>query len=109
MLDIMTIVYVHVQIKSGEICATINQKDGMVLFADNQHQYDTPEVMQRIQQEITRVMELHKMITQKEESIMLNSAVSFGCRCVHCRGQLIYLCLFVCMFAVREKGDGKHG
>lgn len=64
------------QIKSGDIFATISQKDGMVVFHDDPRQYDTPEVMQRIQHEITCVMELHKLITQKEEAIMLNATVS---------------------------------
>lgn len=48
----------------------------MVVFHDDPRKYDTPEVMQRIQHEVTCVLELHKLIAQKEEAIMLNSNVS---------------------------------
>lgn len=64
------------QIKSGEIFAVINKKDGMVVFKDDPRKHDTPEVMQRIQQEITCVMDLHKLIKQKDDAIILNTNVS---------------------------------
>lgn len=54
----------------------------MVVFRDDPRKYDTPEVMQRIQQEITRVMELHALITQKEEAIILNSNVRMCLQCL---------------------------
>lgn len=48
----------------------------MVVFKDDPRKHDTPEVLERIQQEITCVMDLHKLIKQKEEAIMLDPMVS---------------------------------
>lgn len=49
----------------------------MVVFKDNPEKYNTPEMFLKLQEDITKVMDLHKQITQKEESIMLNPTVSF--------------------------------
>lgn len=49
----------------------------MVVFKDDPQKYNTPTMFQKIQQDITRVMELHKQIAVKEEAIMLNPVVSF--------------------------------
>lgn len=64
------------QIKSGEIYASIHQKDGMVVFKDNPEKYNTPEMFLKMQDDITLVMALHKQIAKKEEDITLNPAVS---------------------------------
>lgn len=66
------------QIKSGEIFASINQKDGMVVFKDDPEKYNTPEMFLKIQQDISKVMDLHKQIAVNEESIMLNPLVRYG-------------------------------
>lgn len=68
--------YIFDMIKSGEIFASINQKDGMVIFKDDPEKYDTPEMFQRIQMDITQVMELNKQIIKMEEEIKLNPHVS---------------------------------
>lgn len=47
----------------------------MVVFKDDPQKYNTPSMFQKIQQDITRVMELHKQIAEKEEAIMLNPLV----------------------------------
>lgn len=59
-------------IKSGEIFASINQKDGMVVFKDDPEKYDSPVMFHKVQDEITRVMALNKQILKMEEDIMLN-------------------------------------
>jgi COP9 signalosome complex subunit 3 len=65
------------QIKSGEIFASINQKDGMVVFKDDPEKYNSPTMFLNVQDDINRVMELNKQITKMEEEIMLNPAVSY--------------------------------
>lgn len=64
--------YILNMIKSGEIFATINKKDGMVVFKDDSEKYDSPEMFLKIQDEIAKVMDLIKQITKMEEEIMLN-------------------------------------
>jgi COP9 signalosome complex subunit 3 len=68
--------YILNMIKSGEIFASINQKDGMVVFKDDPQQYDSPEMFDKMQAEIARVMELNKQLVKMEEEIMLNPMVS---------------------------------
>lgn len=67
--------YILDMIKSGEIFASINQKDGMVVFKDDPEKYNTPEMFQSIQEDITQVMELNKQIVKMEEEIKLNPHV----------------------------------
>lgn len=59
------------QIKSGEIFATINQKDGMVVFKDDPEKYNTPNMYLKIQEDMNNVIELNKKISTMEEEIML--------------------------------------
>uniref|UniRef100_A0A1B0DBM6 COP9 signalosome complex subunit 3 n=3 Tax=Phlebotomus papatasi TaxID=29031 RepID=A0A1B0DBM6_PHLPP len=59
-------------IKSGEIFASINQKDGMVVFKDDPEKYDSPDMFLKLQDDMARVMELNKQIIKMEEEIMLN-------------------------------------
>lgn len=47
----------------------------MVVFKDDPEKYNTPEMFLKIQQDISKVMELHKQIAYNEESIMLNPMV----------------------------------
>ncbi|XP_055533819.1 COP9 signalosome complex subunit 3 [Wyeomyia smithii] len=64
--------YILNMIKSGEIFASINQKDGMVVFKDDPEKYDSPDMFNKVQHEISRVMDLNKQILKMEEDIMLN-------------------------------------
>lgn len=47
----------------------------MVVFKDDPEKYNTPEMFSKIQQDISKVMDLHKQIAVNEESIMLNPLV----------------------------------
>lgn len=71
--------YILDMIKSGEIFASINQKAGMVVFKDDPEKYNSPEMFQSIQEDITQVMELNKQIVKMEEEIKLNPNVSAVC------------------------------
>lgn len=62
-------------VKTGEIFATVNQKDGMVVFRDNPQKYNTPEMFSNIQSDISQIMELNKQIVKMEEQIKLNPQV----------------------------------
>lgn len=64
--------YLLNMIKSREIFATINQKDGMVVFKDDPEKYDSPEMFVAVQEEMTRVMSLNEQIRKMDEDIMLN-------------------------------------
>lgn len=67
--------YILDMIKSGEIFATINQKDGMVVFRDDPEKYNSPEMFLSIQNDIKKVMDLNKQVVRMEEEIKLNSQV----------------------------------
>ncbi|KAI8126188.1 COP9 signalosome complex subunit 3 [Lucilia cuprina] len=64
--------YILNMIKSGEIYATINQKDGMVVFKDDPEKYNSPEMFLKIQQDMDNVMALVKQLNKMEEEIILN-------------------------------------
>ncbi|ALC43544.1 CSN3 [Drosophila busckii] len=64
--------YILNMIKSGEIFASINQKDGMVLFKDDPEQYNLPDMFLNVQTNITQVLDLVKQINKMEEEIILN-------------------------------------
>uniref|UniRef100_A0A182TK26 COP9 signalosome complex subunit 3 n=1 Tax=Anopheles melas TaxID=34690 RepID=A0A182TK26_9DIPT len=73
--------YILNMIKSGEIFATINQKDGMVVFKDDPQEYNDQEVFEMVQHQISLVMGLNKQILKMDEEIMLNPVFvkkSFG-------------------------------
>lgn len=67
--------YILDMIKSGEIFATINQKDGMVVFKDDPEKYNSPEMFLNIQNNIKQIMELNKQVVRMEEEIKLNPQV----------------------------------
>lgn len=64
--------YIMNMIKSREIFATINQRDGMVVFKDDPEKYDSPEMFVAVQEEMARVMSLNEQILKMDEDIMLN-------------------------------------
>ncbi|KAH8322091.1 hypothetical protein KR059_002682 [Drosophila kikkawai] len=64
--------YILNMIKSGEIYASINQKDGMVLFKDDPEKYNSPDMFLKVQTNITQVLDLVKQINKMEEEIILN-------------------------------------
>ncbi|SPP76881.1 blast:COP9 signalosome complex subunit 3 [Drosophila guanche] len=67
--------YILNMIKSGEIYASINQKDGMVLFKDDPEKYNSPDMFLNVQTNITQVLDLVKQINKMEEEIILNPMV----------------------------------
>ncbi|XP_067643260.1 COP9 signalosome complex subunit 3 [Eurosta solidaginis] len=64
--------YIFNMIKSGEIYATINKKDGMVVFKDDPEKYNSPEMFLKVQEDMAQTMELIKQINKMEEEILLN-------------------------------------
>ncbi|XP_043648697.1 COP9 signalosome complex subunit 3 [Drosophila teissieri] len=64
--------YILNMIKSGEIYASINQKDGMVLFKDDPEKYNSPEMFLNVQNNITHVLDQVRQINKMEEEIILN-------------------------------------
>ncbi|XP_036346309.1 COP9 signalosome complex subunit 3-like [Rhagoletis pomonella] len=64
--------YIFNMIKSGEIYATINKKDGMVVFKDDPEKYNSPEMFLKIQEDMAQTMELIRQINKMEEEILLN-------------------------------------
>ncbi|CAH0381158.1 unnamed protein product [Bemisia tabaci] len=66
------VVYLIKMIEAGEIFATINQKDGMVMFHDDPEKYNNPEMMKKLENEISLCMDLNRKINQMEEEIDVN-------------------------------------
>jgi len=45
--------FVFLQIEDGEIFATINQKDGMVIFHDDPEKYNSPVMLRQLEEEVS--------------------------------------------------------
>lgn len=58
-------------IEDGEIFATINQKDGMVVFHDDPEKYNSPEMLAKLEKEMAACMELDKQVLEMEEEVVL--------------------------------------
>lgn len=69
--DFRLVKFLFAQIKSGEIFATINQKDGMVVFKDDPEKYNSHDMYLKVQEDMNTVIELNKKISAMEEEIML--------------------------------------
>ncbi|CAB3376108.1 Hypothetical predicted protein [Cloeon dipterum] len=59
-------------IEDGEIFATINQRDGMVVFNEDPEMYNSPEMLHRLRHEMTVCMELDRKVQSMEEEIITN-------------------------------------
>lgn len=59
-------------IEDNEIFATINQKDGMVIFHEDPEKYNSPNMLQRLRSEMLICMELDRKIQGMEEEIIVN-------------------------------------
>lgn len=68
--------YILTMVKDGEIFASINKRDGMVLFKDDPEKFNTPGTLEKIQNEIIQVIEMNKQIGVMDEEIKLNPSVS---------------------------------
>ncbi|KAG7166561.1 COP9 signalosome complex subunit 3-like 2 [Homarus americanus] len=60
------------QIDDGEIHASINQRDGMVVFLDNPEKYNSPTMMAHLDKEMQLCMEVERRLQAMEEEIVVN-------------------------------------
>jgi len=56
-------------IESGEIFATISQKDGMVAFKEDPEQYDTNQMLLHLDRQIQKTIDLGKKVRAQDENI----------------------------------------
>ncbi|KAG1674089.1 COP9 signalosome complex subunit 3 [Nymphon striatum] len=64
--------YVLHMIEDGEIFATINQKDGMVVFHDNPEKYNDCDMTQQIDEEMKKCMSLEEKLIKMDQAISVN-------------------------------------
>ncbi|KAJ8877951.1 hypothetical protein PR048_022414 [Dryococelus australis] len=64
--------YILNMIEDGDIFATINQKDGMVIFHDDPEKYNSPAMLKALEYEMAVCTGLDSRIQSMEEEIMLN-------------------------------------
>ncbi|XP_014243020.1 COP9 signalosome complex subunit 3 isoform X2 [Cimex lectularius] len=64
--------YILNMIDEREIFATINQKDGMVIFHDDPEKYNSPGMLCKLEDEMTLCTDLDKRIQKMEEEILVN-------------------------------------
>jgi len=64
--------YILSMIQDGDIYAKINQRDGMVVFLDNKEKYDSPKMMQKIEDQIGVCVELNKRLGNMNERLATN-------------------------------------
>lgn len=60
------------QIEDEQIYATINQKDGMVVFRDEPDKYGGPEVLKNLEYQLAVCMELDRQVLTMDEEIQVN-------------------------------------
>ncbi|KAI4493348.1 hypothetical protein M0802_009408 [Mischocyttarus mexicanus] len=63
--------YILNMIEDGEIFATINQKDGMVVFHDDPEKYNSPQMLAKLEKEMQTCAELDKRVLEMEEEVVL--------------------------------------
>jgi len=56
-------------IETGEIFASINQKDGMVSFQEDPEHYDTNKILSQLDNQVQKVIDLGKKVRTVDESI----------------------------------------
>ncbi|KAI4472170.1 26s proteasome non-atpase regulatory subunit 3/cop9 signalosome complex subunit 3 [Holotrichia oblita] len=64
--------YILHMIEDEQIYATINQKDGMVVFRDEPEKYGGPEVLKNLETQLALCMELDRQILAMDEEIQVN-------------------------------------
>lgn len=65
--------YILHMIEDGEIFASINQKDGMVVFLDNPEKYNTPTMFKRLEEEMRKCIQLDDKLRQMDHEIAMNA------------------------------------
>lgn len=63
--------YILSMIEDGEIFATINQKDGMVVFHDDPEKYNSPQMLANFEREMAACTKLDKRVLEMEEEVVL--------------------------------------
>ncbi|XP_076656349.1 COP9 signalosome subunit 3 [Halictus rubicundus] len=63
--------YILNMIEEGEIFATINKKDGMVVFHDDPEKYNSPKMLAKLENLMAACMELDKRVLEMEEEVVL--------------------------------------
>ncbi|XP_015126152.1 COP9 signalosome complex subunit 3 [Diachasma alloeum] len=61
--------YILNMIEDGEIFATINQKDGMVVFHDDPEKYNSPRMLARLEKQMAACAELDKRVLEMDEEV----------------------------------------
>ncbi|XP_022904101.1 COP9 signalosome complex subunit 3 isoform X2 [Onthophagus taurus] len=64
--------YILHMIEDEQIYATINQKDGMVVFRDEPDKYSGPDVLKNLETQLSLCMELDRQILSMDEEIQVN-------------------------------------
>lgn len=64
--------YILHMIEDGQIYATINQKDGMVVFKDEPDKFSGIEVLRGLESQLAACVELDKQVTTMDEEIQVN-------------------------------------
>ncbi|XP_033208915.1 COP9 signalosome complex subunit 3 [Belonocnema kinseyi] len=59
-------------IEDGEIFATINQKDGMVIFHDDPEKYNSPRMLAKLEKEMATCVELGRKVLDMEEEVIVS-------------------------------------
>ncbi|XP_003744070.1 COP9 signalosome complex subunit 3 [Galendromus occidentalis] len=59
-------------IEDGEIYATINQRDGMVLFKDSPNKFDDPDCFLELEQKMRRYMDVADKVKKLSENIQVD-------------------------------------
>ncbi|XP_076331243.1 COP9 signalosome subunit 3 [Tachypleus tridentatus] len=64
--------YILHMIEDGEIFASINQKDGMVVFLDSPEKYNSPSMFKRLEEEMKKCIQLDEKLKQMDQDIAVN-------------------------------------
>ena len=67
-----SLLFSYVQIEDGDIFASINQKDGMVVFLDNPEKYNSARMFRKIEDEMKKCMETEEQLRKMDQEISLN-------------------------------------
>jgi len=64
--------YIIKMIAAGEIFASINQKDGMVVFLDNHEKYNTAKMFRKVEDEIKACISAEEKLRAMDQDISIN-------------------------------------
>lgn len=64
--------YILKMIEDGEIFASINQKDGMVIFLDNPEKFNSPSMFQHLEEQMKKCILLDEKLRVMDQEITVN-------------------------------------